>query len=63
VPSTDYADEQNHLASRRGRFIAPSADLSALGRRFGILIILLKLIIGSGKFLGWPDFFDQRPDP
>jgi hypothetical protein len=28
----DNADEQNHPARRRGRFIAPIADLSALIR-------------------------------
>jgi hypothetical protein len=27
----DYADEQTHPIIRRGRFIAPIADLSALG--------------------------------
>ena len=36
----DNADEQNHLAICRGRFIAPIADLSALGGCFGIRSIL-----------------------
>jgi hypothetical protein len=44
--TADYADEQNTPAICRGRFIAPTADLSALVGWSCIRIILLKAIIG-----------------
>jgi hypothetical protein len=47
----DYVDEQNHPAICRGRFIAPSADLSAFGGWSGIQFILLKAIIAPSADL------------
>jgi len=41
----NYVDYQTNPTLCRGRFIAPSADLSALGACSGIWIILLKVII------------------
>ena len=41
----DYADEQNNPAISRGRFIAPTADLSATCGVNHTRIILLNLVI------------------
>src|SRR5437879_5313214 len=45
--TADYADEQNTPNTCRGRFIAPTADSSALAGWSCIRIILLKAIIGT----------------
>jgi len=44
APFLLYADEQNNPGVCRGRFIAPTADLSALDALIDIHIILLKII-------------------
>jgi hypothetical protein len=52
----DYVNEQHTPDSRRGRFIAPSADLSALSGRSAIRMILLNFIIGPQwmfRYLKW----------
>ena len=41
----DYDFEHNNWDNRRGRFIAPTADLSALRALIDIRIILFKIII------------------
>jgi hypothetical protein len=45
----DNEVEQNNPDTRRGRFIAPSADLSAPGRWSDLRMNLLMFIIGAGR--------------
>jgi hypothetical protein len=52
----DYVDEQNNPAIRRGRFIAPSADLSAIDGCSTFQIIKLKSIIGHRWMFHFPDY-------
>jgi hypothetical protein len=42
----DYDDEQNKPGTRRGRFVAPIADVSALAGFSDTSLNLLKLIVG-----------------
>ena len=41
IVGADYADEQNDPDTRRGRFIAPNADLSAFSGFHDISLTLL----------------------
>ena len=41
IIGADYADEQNNPDTRRGRFIAPNADLSAFSGFHDISVTLL----------------------
>jgi hypothetical protein len=51
----DYAHEQNNPDTRRCRFIAHTADLSALGGFHDIQIKLFICIIGPGWISRYPD--------
>ena len=54
---TDYGISHHPPAHCRGRFIAPTADLSALGGVSDIPIMLLNLIIDPTRMFPYPDYF------